>query len=138
MWPMLGGFGGQLKSVRYPDSWYAVDEILKETPNNQVIVLPWNTYMSFSFNDNVLIHQPAFRFFENPVIYNRNATMNGDVVQYKNADHVEDMLADGMISPEELPINSYVLVYKEPGFEDYSISLRPVLETNDLVLYQNL
>lgn len=135
---MFFGFQRQLQSVQYPESWYQISSVLKENPNAQVLVLPWHQYLSIDFNNNLLTLNPAFRFFENPLIYAETADFNGSYITPPGAaeQHIIDILSDDTIEEDELSDVHYVLLLKEVDYERYTINLPVRLETKDAILYE--
>jgi len=70
---MWGGFHGQLKPVWYPESWFEAKEILdQDKSKSQVLVLPWHGYLSFDFTNDLIIGNPARRFFGERTIAGRD------------------------------------------------------------------
>lgn len=75
---MFGGFMGQLRPVWYPNSWYEVNNILNgDNSNFKVLFLPWHMYLSFEFNNNRLVSNPAEDFFDKEIIQGDNMEMEG-------------------------------------------------------------
>ena len=61
---LWGGFRGQLQAVWYPEVWNQAKNIIQADDSDyQVLFLPWHGYLSLSFNNNLLVGNPARRFF---------------------------------------------------------------------------
>lgn len=76
---MWGGFHGQLKPVWYPQIWFEAKNIIdSDSSTKQALILPWHGYMSFKFNDNLVIGNPARRFFGERSVVSRSVEV-GDV-----------------------------------------------------------
>jgi len=61
---LWGGFRNQVQAVRYPEAWYQAKEIIQADESDyKVLFLPWHGYLSLNFNNNLLIANPAGRFF---------------------------------------------------------------------------
>lgn len=72
----IGGFQKQLMPVFYPDSWQTVKESIEQDKDNaNVLVLPWHGYMSFPFNNNLLIANPAKKYFGNTIIAGKSVEL---------------------------------------------------------------
>ncbi len=76
-YPMLGGFARQLKPVWYPDSWYEVNDILKQTKGCKALFFPWHLYYSLSFNNYLITASPAAKFFDCEIISSQNVELAG-------------------------------------------------------------
>ncbi|MFA6993522.1 MAG: hypothetical protein WC268_02935 [Patescibacteria group bacterium] len=73
---LLYAFGGQLKNSQYPASWFEVNQLLNEDPNNfKTLVLPWHQYLEFPWSAGKTIGNPADTFFDQPVIAGDNIEM---------------------------------------------------------------
>ena len=76
---MWGGFHGQLKPVQFPAAWYEAKDMLDADPSpKRVLFLPWHGYLSFAFNDNLVMANPARRFFGEKAIVSRSVEV-GDI-----------------------------------------------------------
>ena len=70
---MWGGFKKQIRSVWYPEVWdKAKDVILADSSDYKVLFLPWHGYLSFNFNNNLLIGNPAKGFFGEKAVVSRS------------------------------------------------------------------
>ena len=75
---MFFGFYGQLESVKYPKTWYDVDEYLREDKEDfNILFLPWHAYMDFKFSSRQRLANPAADFFSKPVIQGDNIEAGG-------------------------------------------------------------
>lgn len=150
---MFGGFGGQLKPVFYPQSWYEVNNILNDDQSEgKVWFLPWHLYMSFEFNNNRLVTNPASRFFDREVIQGDNIEIANiySVSKVPQAEQVENFLSQEQKDDESLSVLlnrldvKYVLYATDTeGIEkiDYqflnkSSLLEKIYQKDQLILYQ--
>ncbi len=70
---LLGGAQGQLEPVQYPAGWFGVKETVEQDPSNaKLLLLPWHRYMPFHFANNLLLDNPANRFFGNRAVVAKN------------------------------------------------------------------
>ena len=76
-YPMIGGFARQIKPVWYPESWYQVNNILKQDSKCKALFLPWHLYYSLSFNNNLITANPAPKFFDCEIVFSQNIEMEG-------------------------------------------------------------
>lgn len=127
-------FGGQLKPVWYPASWYAWNQRLQAEPQNfKVLFLPWHQYMSFDFSPRIIAN-PAPQFFQVPVIAGDNAEF-GEVFRDTNnpdSDFIERQIltrpADVGMRLAERDIK-YVLLADGENADQYTwLDDRPQLE----------
>ena len=72
---MLFGFGGQIQTVWYPESWQSVNEVLREDEQCKVLFLPWHQYYPVKFNDGMLVANPSHRFFDCEVVAGHNTEL---------------------------------------------------------------
>lgn len=70
--PMLGGFGGQIKPVWYPDSWKQANDLLKQDKTCKAVFLPWHMYYTAGFANNVLIANPAKSYFDCQIVQSQD------------------------------------------------------------------
>jgi hypothetical protein len=85
-----GGFHGQLKPVQYPDSWFEAKEIVdKDKSKSQVLILPWHGYLSFDFTNDLIIGNPARRFFGERTIAGRDLAMGDQYNQETDPIYLE-------------------------------------------------
>jgi hypothetical protein len=70
---MWGGFKNQLRPVWYPEVWDKAKGIIQaDSSDYKVLFLPWHGYLSFNFNNNLLIANPAKGFFGEKAIVSRS------------------------------------------------------------------
>jgi hypothetical protein len=70
-----GGFRGQLRPVWFPEEWFEAKAILDASPPEaKILVLPWHGYFSLDFANQLVVANPAGRFFgADRVIASKNA-----------------------------------------------------------------
>lgn len=74
---MFWGGNGQLTARDYPADWYAANKQLNDdTSDFSVLFLPWHLYMSFDFNERVVVN-PAHEFFDKPTFVNDDLEYGG-------------------------------------------------------------
>ncbi|MFA6410500.1 MAG: hypothetical protein WCW26_02920 [Candidatus Buchananbacteria bacterium] len=80
-----GGFARQLKPVWYPASWTLANEILNQDQSDfKVLFLPWHQYLSFDFNQRLIIQNPAKDFFDKEIIQGENMEIGSIYSQSDN------------------------------------------------------
>lgn len=79
------GLGGQVSPVWYPESWQAVDSILVESTDCQVLFLPWHQYYAVAWNSGQLSANPASEAFACEVVSGQNTEL-GEMTAF--ADHI--------------------------------------------------
>ncbi|MFA5021563.1 MAG: hypothetical protein WC508_00570 [Patescibacteria group bacterium] len=150
-----GGFGRQLQPVWYPNSWSEVNKILNQdrAGDYQVLFLPWHQYLSFKFNQYLIIQNPAKDYFDQPIIQGENMELGGVWGQGQNllVQKIEDILRQS--SDESQPETlrklalegvKYIIVSHDlEGMKQAinfipveSAELRQVFDAEDLTLYQ--
>lgn len=84
---LWGGAHGQLRALRYPESWERASRILAaDVSGARVLFLPWHGYLSFPFTGDLLVANPARAFFGSSVVASRSLEL-GDVYD-QEADQV--------------------------------------------------
>lgn len=74
---MFWGSHNQLTARQYPADWYAAnDELNRDTSQFSVLFLPWHLYMSFDFNERIVVN-PAHDFFDKPTLVNDDLEFGG-------------------------------------------------------------
>lgn len=75
---MWGGFRGQIQPVWYPSDWYqAKKEVEILQGEEKVLFLPWHGYLSFQFNHNILLANPASLFFGSKAVVSKSIELKG-------------------------------------------------------------
>ncbi len=146
---MLLGFGGQLKPVNYPASWYSFNNQLKtEKGSYKVLFLPWHQYMSFDFNPRIIAN-PAPNFFDKPVIAGDNSEFGTVFRDTYNptSDYIEQKILGQAGIPDMgsrlAKINvKYVLLANAPDTNKYDFlnhqsQLNEVVYSSSLRVYLN-
>jgi hypothetical protein len=100
---MLFGLYGQVHTVWYPPSWSDVAEIVQETPECKMLVLPWHMYYAVSWNNGVLSSNPAGEAFPCAVFINRDPEI-GTVGNAPNTSSIHSLVnetvTNNKLSPE--------------------------------------
>lgn len=158
---MFGGFWGQLKPVSYPQSWSKVNDKLNEDKDDYLtLFLPWHQYMRFGFANNLVVANPAPRFFTKPILASENYETKS---LYSHDVRPEALHIEGLLSMEKEGVNltgdqvfdrvkwgestavinvKYIILVKESDWETYkfldkSPDLNKIYEDNYLILYYN-
>jgi hypothetical protein len=152
---MLGGFARQLQPVWYPPSWHKVNQILNQDKSEfQVLFLPWHQYLSFNFNHNLIIANPALAFFNQPIIQSENMEINNILTQSTQTKYQE--INNLVLNPDNLPaatvINElkaknikYIIFAQDLKNHDIfkysfldSAKISKIYDSNEIVLYELL
>lgn len=72
---MFNGFDGQLRTTKFPSSWYKANKLIGKGQGS-ILALPWHLYLSYPFTDGV-ISNPSPTFFSRPVISGDNEQLPG-------------------------------------------------------------
>lgn len=163
---MFGGFWGQLRPVEYPESWTKVNNLIVDSgrgqndDNSLTLFFPWHQYMRFGFANNLVVANPAPRFFTKPILASENYETKS---LYSHDVRPEALHIEGLLSMEKEGVNltgdqvfdrvkwgestavinvKYIILAKESdwqtyGFLDKSGDLNKIYEDNSLILYQN-
>ena len=144
----LGGLGGQVEPVTYPEEWHEANDYLGDDPSSRVLFLPWHQYLDFTWTDR-RVANPSDVFFEKPVIRGQNIEIAGIESQSTTPAHlaVEEVLADSAertdFGARIAPIGvEYVILAKEVDHHRYGYledqdDLSLVLENERLLVYRN-
>jgi len=85
-----GGLQKQLQPVWYPEIWSQAKEIIKaDNSDYQVLCLPWHGYLSLNFNNNLLIGNPAKKFFGEKAIVSRSIELGEIYDQEQNPQYLK-------------------------------------------------
>ncbi|MFC2122452.1 DUF6541 family protein [Bacteroidota bacterium] len=135
----LFGTWGQLKVTDYPEEWYEVNEYLNQDKDDfNVLFLPWHLYMDFSWlpNTNQRLGNPAWQFFDKPIISGDNIEAAGQYSSSTNpvSGYVEFLLrhAHEIDNLGELlaPLNvKYIILTHEADYRNYDF----VLDQSDMI-----
>ncbi len=136
------GAGGQIRAVRYPDSWREVAERI-EGPGD-IAVLPGGMFRRFPYSGDAPVLDPAPRMLPRDVLQTGELPVHGRTVagEGARARRVENLLLAGGQANELARLGvGWVLVERDtPGPRgDSAITLaqlRPVHTTAELALYQ--
>jgi hypothetical protein len=148
------GFNGQFQSINYPTDWYQINDFLKKDQDNfQILFLPWHQYFRFKFTNKVHVN-PALVFFE-------RKTIQGDNIEflpyiYSQSIRPESKYIESFIGPNQNRSNiedfgkkmkelniKYILLAKEVDWGNYRFldtqsDLKKIMETDNLLVFQNL
>ncbi len=142
------GFGGQVKTSQYPQSWFAAEDYLVSQDNvENVLFLPWYGYMRFPFTNYKLTANPSERFFDVSVIagknienYNLPEYGESEIDQIIDGTVVTQLLTQGAVDYlKSLNVTHIVLVDEldrdKYSFLNESEYLEKSLEFPDLIVY---
>lgn len=154
-YPILGGFARQLQPVWYPQSWHKVNQILNQDKSGfKVLFLPWHQYLSFNFNHNLIIANPAFAFFDQPIIQSENMEINNILTQSTQTEYQE--INNLVLTPDNLPALTvisdlkaknikYIIFAQDLKNQDIfkyffldSDKIRKIYDSSEIVLYELL
>lgn len=136
------GAGGQIRAIRYPDSWREMAERI-DGPGD-VAVLPGGMFRHFPYSGDAPVLDPAPRMLPRDVLQTGELPVHGRTVagEGARARSVENVLLNGGQASELARLGvGWVLVERDtPGPRGDSAKtlaqLRPVHTTAELVLYQ--
>jgi hypothetical protein len=147
---MLFGFGGQLKPVNYPASWYAFDSYLSIHPaSGKLLFLPWNEYMSYDFSPRIIANPAPQFFYQASVIAGTDAQF-GNV--YQSTATPTTLFVENQILKKAYQTNlgislskihvQYVLLaagydYAQYGFLQRQADLKVLSDRPGLTVYRN-
>jgi len=158
---IFSSFWNQLKPTSYPDSWYKVNDILKQDSDTGLVVFfPWHQYMRYNFSNNLVIANPAPQFFDKPILSSLNYETEP---LYTHEIRPEALHVDGLLRIQFEKTNllgqkvdftpdwatdlsvigvKYIILAKDADWQKYdfldkSPGLVKILESEDLLLYQN-
>lgn len=129
-----GGFGRQLTPTWYPPAWHAAKAALIEVPEEEkVLVLPWHGYLSLDFADQLIVANPAPRFFGRDRVVASRSTDLGALLD-QEADPRYRALDRAIRSAEVLSVErlrehlkehqiAYALVITNAAFDDWEAQL---------------
>ncbi len=143
------GLWGQIKPVFYPISWQETKNYLDER-RAKALFLPWHGYMSFGWNDNLILANPVKRYFGEGHFFGRSVELGEIYDQEREEKYLElDELVRDEENPEDL-LNflsdnniNYIIHFKDLGDKDTlnypaleSRRVRIILEHENTVLYE--
>jgi hypothetical protein len=83
------GFRGQLQAIWYPSTWYQAKNVIEADQSDfQVLFLPWHGYLSLNFNNNLLVANPAKRFFGEQAIVSKSIELKDIYDQQLNTSYI--------------------------------------------------
>jgi hypothetical protein len=136
---MVGGFARQLKPVWYPPYWSEVKNTLdKDKGDYKVVFLPWHQYMSFDFNNLLIMANPAKSFFGPKIIQGDDMEIGGVFTQSTDSNNlaIQNILLDQKNTPDEAAKKladkniKYIIELSETISDDYL--KYPILASNYL------
>jgi hypothetical protein len=154
-YPMLGGFARQLQPVWYPPSWQKVNQILNQDKSDfKVLFLPWHEYLSFNYNHNLIIANPAKLFFDKQIIQSENMEI-GSVFSQSNSlnnEQINNLIVnEGRGAKNQVEKNfkkqgiKYIIwaqdLKKQDIFKYFfldSAKIKKIYDSNEIVLYELL
>ncbi len=71
------GFSSQLPSVWYPQDWFLVRSEIASAPQDKMLVVPWQGYLSLRFVQNHLVANPTSQFFGPQAVVSQNVRVGG-------------------------------------------------------------
>ncbi|HBU06561.1 MAG TPA: hypothetical protein DEB09_00585 [Candidatus Magasanikbacteria bacterium] len=84
-----GGFRGQIQPVWYPTSWSEAKSIINhDNSDSRVLFLPWHGYLSLNFNNNLVIANPARRFFGPRAVVSKSVELEDIYNQEANQEYL--------------------------------------------------
>lgn len=87
---LWGGFRNQVRAVWYPEAWYQAKNIIQvDNSDYHVLFLPWHGYLSLNFNANLLVANPAKRFFGTKAVVSKSVELEGIYDQELNAAYLQ-------------------------------------------------
>jgi hypothetical protein len=140
---LVWGATGHLVTASYPPSWSRVQHITSVDPEpGAILVLPWQAYMPFGWNEEMPVLQPARLFFSREVVSStalrvgRVALPEEDAWSTRAAGPATD---DGRLGPRLASLGvRYVLLFKDAEWRPLLskvMGLRSVLDAPDLSLF---
>ena len=131
---IMFGLHGQVKPTDYPKEWYEVNEFFnQDTDDFNVLFLPWHLYMDYNWvpNNNKKLANPAWKFFNKPVIAGDNIELENVYSQSTDpiSNYIDFLLAHSgeIINLGELlaPLNvKYILLVNEVDYDRYDFLYR--------------
>jgi hypothetical protein len=150
---LWGGFRGQLRAVWYPEVWNQAKNIIQSDDSDyQVLFLPWHGYLSLNFNNNLLVGNPARRFFGEKSLVGKSTELDGIFdqelsLEYRNLDKI--IKNDPAVSSDEAidffagqNIKYLVFFQDLKGVDnlkyEFLISgrLEKIIDNNQLIMYK--
>ncbi len=77
---LVWGLLGTLRPATYPDEWDTVRTILDDEADGRMVVLPFDIYRRFSWNDDQALLDPAPRYFPGQVVTDDALEVTGGTV----------------------------------------------------------
>jgi hypothetical protein len=75
---LAGGAAGRLQAAQYPATWLAAARMIDASPaRGAVLLLPWETYRTPSWNHGEVVFDPWTRLLSRPVIFNDGTRVGG-------------------------------------------------------------
>jgi hypothetical protein len=138
------GGAGRLGTVRYPPAFSEARAVMaSDRVPGAVLVLPWHLYRPVSWNENRVVLDPAQRWFTRRAVGNDDLELVGMTVPGEDpyGARLGPMVVAATPLAPQLPRAGirYVLVYREPGWSDWTgrlDGLVPVLDRAELALYR--
>ncbi|MEU8797888.1 hypothetical protein [Spirillospora sp. NPDC048819] len=135
------GAAGDLRAVRYPDDWARARQIIDGDPaGGDVLVLPWASYRSYSWNHGRRVLDPMPRYLHRRVIVDDAVTVGDTTVAPEDPRAVRLAPAARTGSPPAATLRDegirYVVVDAEIGALRPSGAAVEVMRGPDLAVYR--
>ena len=111
---MLFGFAGQLHAVSYPPSWQRANELISKSPDCRALFLPWYQYYAPSWNNGIIVANPAPAFFDCTMYTSQNAEIGG-IVSSGERDALYRQLEKGITATSSTDTEAFVTFLKKDG-----------------------
>ncbi|MEU5995441.1 hypothetical protein ABZ806_41245 [Spirillospora sp. NPDC047418] len=135
------GAAGELRAVQYPDDWARARQIIDgDREPGDVLVLPWASYRSYSWNHGRRVLDPLPRYLRRRVIVDDAVTVGGTTVPPEDPRAVRLAPVAKTGTPQAATLRDagirFVVVDAETGSVRPSGAATPVLRGADLVVYR--
>ncbi|NEA24701.1 hypothetical protein [Actinomadura bangladeshensis] len=135
------GAAGDLRAVHYPDEWARAKQIIDgDREPGDVLVLPWASYRSYSWNHGRRVLDPLPRYLHRRVIVDDAVTVGGTTVPPEDPRAVRLAPVAKSGTPPAATLRDagvrFVVVDAETGSVRPTGAATPVLRGADLVVYR--
>ncbi|HLC89564.1 MAG TPA: hypothetical protein VJG65_01240 [Patescibacteria group bacterium] len=115
-YPIWGGFSRQLKPAWYPLSWFSANDFFNQDKSEfEILILPWHQYLSFDFNQKLIIQNPVKEFFDHEVISGENMEIGG-IYSQASAPKVQK-IENILLKTNDLKTDEVVARLREEGIK---------------------
>ena len=112
--PMLFGFWNQLHPVWYPQAWEKTNALVEQQKDCKALFLPWHAYLSYQFENNITIANPAKDYFHCTMVMSRDIGL-GDIKDQTIPDPAYDAIAGVVTGSDGWTPDQAINVLKEAG-----------------------